>query len=145
MRPYYQLPLSFTDLLEKKRLALCSLEGSIRQHIHLVIKTHYHEYRFDASYGCYVWDKDFDNIQSVSKWKDELEDLVLQSLNAYERRLAKIQVSIKVDEPETLDPKTQKIIRHRKRITIQTRGIVKKTNQSLSHTEYMFFSPLSLA
>ncbi|MGB3589500.1 MAG: GPW/gp25 family protein [Tunicatimonas sp.] len=145
MRPYYQLPLSFTDLLQKKRLALCSLEDAIRQHIHLIIKTHYYEYRFDTNYGCYVWDKDFDNIQSVSKWKDELEDLVLQSLNAYERRLAKIQVSIKVDEPETLDPKTQQIIRHRKRITIQAQGTVKKTNQSLSHTEYMFFSPLSLA
>ena len=145
MRPYYQLPLRFTDLLEKKRLVLCSLEDSIRQHIHLVIKTHYHEYRFDTNYGCYVWDKDFDYIQSVSKWKDELEDLVLQSLNAYERRLSRIQVSIKVDEPETLDPKTQQVIRHRKRITIQTQGIVKTPNQLLSHTEYMFFSPLSLA
>jgi len=145
MRPYYQLPLSFTDLLQKKRLALCSLEDAIRQHIHLIIKTHYHECRFDSNYGCYVWDKDFDNIQSVSKWKDELEDLVLQSLNAYEKRLAKIQVVIKVDEPETLDQKTQQIIRHRKRIIIQAKGTVKKTNQPLTHTEYMFFSPLSLA
>jgi len=145
VRPYYQLPLSFTDLLQKKRLALCSLEDAIRQHIHLIIKTHYHEYRFDANYGCYVWDKDFDNIQSVSKWKDELEDLVLQSLNAYEKRLANIQVNIKVDEPETFDAKTQQTIRHRKRITILAQGTVKKTNQSLRHTEYMFFSPLSLA
>ncbi|WKN41294.1 GPW/gp25 family protein [Tunicatimonas pelagia] len=145
MRPYYQLPLNFTDLLQKKRLALCNLEDAIRQHIHLIIKTHYHEYRFDANYGCYVWDKDFDNIQSVSKWKDELEDLVLQSLNAYEKRLAKMQVAITIDEPEMLDPKTQQIIRHRKRITILVQGIIKKTNQAFHHTEYMFFSPLSLA
>lgn len=145
MRPYYHLPLNFNGLIQKNRLALCSLEDSIRQHIHLIIKTHYHEYRFDPNYGCYIWDKDFDNIQSVSKWKDELEDLVLQSLNAYEKRLSNIQLTITVDEPETLDPRTQQMVRHRKRITILTQGVVKKTNQPLQHTEYMFFSPLSLA
>ena len=145
MRPYYQLPLQFGKLIQKKRHGLCSLEDSIRQHIHLIIKTHYHEYRFDPNYGCYIWDKDFDNIQSVSKWKDELEDLVLQSLNAYEKRLANIQVNITVDEPETIDPRTNKTIRHRKRITIQVQGAIKKTNQLMRHTELMFFSPLSLA
>ncbi|MEQ9440327.1 MAG: GPW/gp25 family protein [Cyclobacteriaceae bacterium] len=145
MRPYYQLPLQFSNLIGKKRHGLCTLEDSIRQHIHLIIKTHYHEYRFDPNYGCYIWDKDFDNIQSVSKWKDELEDLVLQSLNAYEKRLMNIHVTIKVDEPETIDPRTNQIIRHQKRITIQTLGTIKKTNQPLQHTEFMFFSPLSLA
>jgi phage baseplate assembly protein W len=145
MRPYYRLPLKFSNLVQKKRLELCSLEESIRQHIHLIIKTHYHEYRFDSNYGCYVWDKDFDNIQSIAKWKDELEDLVLQSLNAYEKRVSNVHVTVTVDELPTPDPRTKQIIRHRKRITLLIQGIVKRTNQPLHHTEYMFFSPLSLA
>lgn len=145
MRPYYKLPLDFGKLIQKKRPDLCNLEESIRQHIHLIIKTHYHEYRYDSNYGCYIWDKDFDNIQSVSKWRDELEDLVLQSLNAYEKRLTNINVSIKIDEPEVINPQTKKAVRPQKRITISIKGTVSQTNQPLQHTEYMFFSPLSLA
>ena len=145
MRPYYQLPLQFDTIIQKKRHNLCSLEDSVRQHIHLIIKTHYHEYRFDANYGCYIWDKDFDNIQSVSKWKDELEDLVLQSLNAYEKRLDNIHVDVQIDEPETGNVRTNPSTRHRTRITIHMQGTIKKTNQSFQHIEHMFFSPLSLA
>lgn len=145
MQSYYSIPLKPDILLKKERHPLTTLENAIRQHIHLLLKTHYEECCFDPAYGCYVWDKDFENIQSVSRWKDDLGDLVLQSLRDYEKRLSQVSVHIEIDEPMVIDPKTRKVVRTKKRITIRIRGTVKKTNQPLEHIEYMFFSPLSLA
>ncbi len=131
--------------MSKQRHPVCNLEDSVEQQIHLILKTHFTEYRYDGQFGCYVWDKDFDNILSVSRWKDELEDLVFKSLLNYEKRLKQIKVLIEVDEPVLFDPKTNKQINYKKRIIIKISGIIKMINQPFSHTEYMFFSPLSLA
>lgn len=145
MRPFYQLPLRCAQLTRPGRHPLLNQEDAIRQHIHLLLRTHYHEGRYDPAYGCYVWDKDFDNIQSIHRWKDELEELVRQTIGDYEKRLSAVVASVTVDELPVVDPKTQQVSRYSKRITISLTGTITQTNQPLVHREYMFFSPLSLA
>lgn len=144
MHTYYQIPLNAEAILQKQQHAKCRLEDSIRQHIHLILKSHYGENRFDPHYGCYIWDKDFENIQSMTRWKDGLEDLVVKGLREYEKRLSNIAVSIRIDEPEITDPKTNRVTKPYKRISIEIRGTIQQTNQVLHHTELMFLSPLSL-
>ena len=145
MRPFYSIPLRCEELTGKRRNPLLKTGDALRQHIHLLLRTHYHECRYDPAYGCYVWDKDYDNIQSINRWKDELEGLVRQTLTDYEKRISSVAVSVSVEELPTVDPKTQQVNRYSKRITIALEGTVLKTNQRIAHREYMFFSPLSLA
>lgn len=145
MRPFYRLPLQCAQLTRPGRHPLLSQEEAIRQHIHLLLRTHYHGCRYDPAYGCYVWDKDFDNIQSIHRWKDELEELVRQTIGDYERRLSAVVSAVTVDELPVADPKTGQVNRFSKRITITIEGTITQTNQPMVHREYMFFSPLSLA
>lgn len=145
MRPYYKIPLNTRTLVNKQRHALLEAEESIKQHVHLILRTHYKEYRYDNDYGCYVWNKDYETIRSVSKWKKELHLSILEALERNEKRLSSIRVDLEVDEPQVIDPKTKKPIKLRKRITIIISGVIANTNERFQHTEYIFFSPLSLS
>lgn len=141
---YYTLPLNCRKIIRKERQPICSLAESIRQHIHLILRTHLREYRFDPEFGCIVWDKDFETIRSVSKWKGELVEAFSKAVKKYEKRLLQVQVIIDLDDLKVVDPQTRKIRELRKRITIHIGGTMGQTNEPFQHTEYIFFSPLSL-
>jgi phage baseplate assembly protein W len=145
MRPYYKIPLNATAIIHKQRHSLLEASDAIKEHIHLILRTHYQECRFDNDYGCFVWDKDYETIRSVSKWKKELHLSILEALERNENRLSSIRVDLDVDEPKVIDPKTKKPIKLRKRITIIISGTISRTNERFQHTEYIFFSPLSLS
>ena len=145
MRPYYKIPLNARAIISKQRHDLLETADAIKQHVHLILRTHYQEYRYDNDYGCYVWDKDYETIRSVSKWKKELHLSILEALERNEKRLSSIRVDLDVDEPKVIDPKTKKPIKLRKRITIIISGVIARTNERFQHTEYIFFSPLSLS
>ncbi len=144
MRLYYHCPLAFEEIVAKKKLHRLGLADSVKQHIHLILKTHFKECRYDLSYGCYVWEKDFETIRSVSKWKKELYEAFMQALQQHEKRVHYTDIRLDVDELRWADPDTRKMSRLRKRITIQIEGTLMKTNEPFQHTEYIFFSPLSL-
>lgn len=141
---YYTLPLDCKMLTEKQRQPLCSLAESIRQHIHLILRTHFREYRFNPEFGCMVWEKDFETIRSVYKWKAELVEDFSKAIKKYEKRLVQIQVVIDLDDLKVVDPNSHKVSELRKRITIHIGGTMSQTNEAFQHTEYIFFSPLSL-
>jgi len=141
---YYTIPLNCNALTGKQRQASCSLEDSIRQYIHLILRTHFKEYRFDPEFGNMVWEKDFETIRSIPKWKHELSEDFGYALKKYEKRLSQILVNTELDELKIVDHRTQKTTELRKRITINIKGVINKTNEHFQHTEFIFFSPLSL-
>lgn len=141
---FYTIPLHCEGVLEKNRLTKCNLSDSIRQHIHLLFKTHFKEYRYDYRYGSIVWERDYEMIRSVPKWKNDLSEGFEQPLKQYEKRISGIRVSTDVDELKIVDPQTQKIIESRKRITVSIVGTINSTNDPFRHTEYIYFSPLSI-
>ncbi|GEO04174.1 hypothetical protein AAE02nite_18380 [Adhaeribacter aerolatus] len=141
---YYTLPLNFEKITRKERQPRCLLADSLRQHINLIIRTHFKESRYDDEYGCMIWEKDFETIRSVDKWKGELLDSFLQSLKKYEVRLSNLQVEVNLDDLKVIDPKTRKITEFKRRINVQIEGTIKQTNESFQHNEFIFFSPLSL-
>jgi phage baseplate assembly protein W len=140
----YTIPFKCQDIIDKKKQVTCALTDSIRQHIHLIFRTHFKEYRYDDAFGNLVWEKDFETIRSVHKWKNELTEAFYIPLVAFEKRLSQIRLNINLDELKIIDPSTQKVIEVRKRITIGVEGVMAKTNESFYHTEYIFFSPLSM-
>jgi phage baseplate assembly protein W len=141
---YYTLPLTCETIIGKKRQQKCGLGESIQQHIHLILRTHFKEYRYDPAFGNMVWEKDFETIRSVPKWKNELSEDFAIALKKYEKRLSQIRVATELDELKVVDPQTQKVSELRKRVTIRIDGIITQTNEYFKHTECIFFSPLSL-
>lgn len=141
---FYTLPLKCREIIEKKGQARCGLTGSIRQHIHLLFRTHFKEYRYDTEFGNMVWEKDFETIRSIDKWKNELSEAFQDPIKKYEKRISQLNVNTNIDELKIVDPHTQKLIESRRRITIIVEGIINKTNEPFYHKEMIFFSPLSL-
>lgn len=144
MQNYYTLPLSCSNIMGKKRQQKCGQGESIQQYIHLILRTHFKEYRYDPSFGNMIWEKDFETIRSVPKWKNELSEDFATALKRYEKRLSQVRVIIDLDELKIVDPQTQKTTELRKRISIRISGVITKSNEPFGHTEYIFFSPLSL-
>ncbi len=142
---YYTAPLRFTDLIKAKPHPQCSLKDSIAQHINLLLRTHLGDYRYDAGYGCLIWQKDYHTIRSIYQWKAELMDGFRTTLATYEKRLRQLEVNVDLDELKIVDPNTQKLLELRKRITITVEGIIALTNEPFTHSEQIFFSPLSLS
>ncbi len=146
VRPFYTLILDCQKITQQQRHPVCELEASIREHIHLILKTHTEEYRYDDAYGCTIWDQDFLNIHSVNKWRTSLEKMILQALTQYEQRLSHLDIRLDLDTSGQEDPAlAKKNARLKRRITITVSGKTKETNRPFLHTEHIFFSPLSIA
>ena len=98
--------------------------------------------RYDYNFGCYVWDQDFENIQSISKWEDEMENQMKSSIKLYEKRLENLLVKIKVEEPSLNEVNNNIPTRFKRRIKIEVSGELWKIKQQFLSRDYIYFSPL---
>lgn len=144
MKYYYTIPLDTRSLIEKRPHSLCDLKESLRMNINLIIKTHCGENRFDNSYGCLIWHRDYSTVTNVSNWKDELKSFMAEAININEPRLKEIKVSLDMEDAEFSERFRDQPIRLKKKITIQVTGVIKHLNEPFEHIEYLFFSPLSI-
>ncbi len=144
MDQYYKFPINFSRLINKGELATCSLEKSIAQNTYLILTSEFGEYRFDESYGCSVWEHDFENIVSVHAWKDRMAQSVKQSLIRHELRLSNTIVRIDIGQEETTMEGKKSINRIKKCVDITVSGVIAETNQPFPpYTQRLYISPFS--
>ena len=144
MRPFYTFPFQPEQLMQKKRHQLCELKEAIAGFVHLILKTHLTEYRYDYDFGCYVWNQDFENIQSMSRWEHELETQMKSSILLYEKRLDNILIKIKIEEPKEFSRESNIPNRLKRRINITVSGTIERTRELFQHNEFIYFSPLTI-
>jgi phage baseplate assembly protein W len=140
MHSYYTLPLRLDKLLEQKQHPVCSLEESISQHLYLILTTHFEESRFNATYGCSIWEQDFE-IMSNIKWKDWIRASVTETVLAHEKRLTHPKVKVEIDEFEFVSTANRRI---KRRVGIGIEGLILQTNEKYSFLETIYISPMSL-
>ncbi|MFN0030919.1 MAG: GPW/gp25 family protein [Flavobacteriales bacterium] len=141
---YYKFPINFSRLMNKGELPVCGLEKSIAQNIYLILTSEFGEYRFDESYGCSVWDHDFENIVAVHAWKDRMAQSIKQSLMRHEERLQNIVVRIDIGQEEKAFEGRSHINRIKKCVDITVSGIIASTNQNFPpYTQRLYISPFS--
>ena len=136
---YYSLPLNLGDIISKKEQPRISLKESIEAWIHLLLVTHFGEFKNDESFGCQIWEHDFENITNSQKFKEDLQKAILQSIKTHEPRLADIRLDLQIEQVEVLLQNRRIKIR----IGIRIAGIIRKTNESFVHVESFFIGPLS--
>jgi phage baseplate assembly protein W len=136
---YYNFPLKPADLIQKKEHQRISLKDSVSQMIHMITITHFGEYKPDESFGCEIWDFDFDNITNYQLFKEQVKKSIIQTIEKFEPRLSQVRVEIQIQQVEFRIQNR----RTKSQITMKVDGVLTRTNESYSHTENFFIGPLS--
>ena len=136
---YYQLPLDLEGILERRRLPRCSMQDSVAQHIYLLLTTYFGESRFDADFGCQVWEQDFEAMTTMH-WKDRVRQSVERAIGEFEPRLLHIRAHVAVLDFE-LKGVSQRI---RRRLEITITAVLYRTREPFTFQASLFVAPLSI-
>ncbi|MFD2934208.1 GPW/gp25 family protein [Spirosoma flavum] len=139
-QPYYALPLRLDEVLQHKSHPTCSLPQSIAQNLYLMLTTHLAESQFDETFGCSLWNEDFDN-QVNSRWKEDIRLSIETSVFAHEKRLTQVRVRVDLTDQEMQLSRTNR--RVKRRLTIWIDGLLTRTNEPFSFQRSLFLAPLS--
>ena len=138
----YKLPLQFSKLLEGNELPTCSLFDSVTNNLQLIITTRFGEHRCDPTFGCEIWDLDFELIVSENLWEEKLRQSLMRSVNCHEKRLASVQIIVEITQIEKFHL-FKKFTEIKKRVEIKLTGTLLKTGEPFSFKTNLFLSPLS--
>jgi predicted component of type VI protein secretion system len=137
---FYTLPLRLDRIVNKKLHALCSLQESIAQNLYLLITTGFRELRFDHSYGCIIWEQDFEILANI-KWKDTLSHSLEETINKHEERLRNVKVNVEIEEYRFSNKES---VRIKRKLNVRIAGFIVKTNEKFEFMEQIFIAPFSL-
>ena len=140
---YYKIPLQLGPVMEGHELATCSQFDSITKNLELILMTRFGEHRSDPSFGCEIWELDFELIVSARLWEEKLRQSLLRSVTTHEHRLSNTAVNVTVSDMEKFNVFKQ-FTEIKKRVDILVTGVIHKTGESFSFHTNMFLSPLSL-
>jgi phage baseplate assembly protein W len=145
MGNFYRFPIRLGEVIQRKELPSTDLVTSIRQNIYLILTSEFGEYRFDSTFGCSIWDHDFENISSVHTWKDTMSQSLKQSITRHEPRLINVRVRIEIDqETRKMLASNKTISRLKKCVDVFISGTLVETNQSFSPPpQRLYISPFS--
>jgi phage baseplate assembly protein W len=138
---YYTLPLNTGNLINRRTHDTCSLEESISHHIHLISTSYFGECTFDETFGCAIWTIEFDNLKTANILKGLIKQSLYESLARHEKRLRTIDVKVKIKQAQLSAAASS--TRIKKRLDIEIKARVKKTNEAFSYVEYFYIGPLS--
>lgn len=139
---YYKFPLQFNDLFNSKGLPKCGLGESISQNLQMIIISQHGEHRYNTTYGCEIWDLDFDLIMSLKKWEEKLRKSLLFAISQNETRIEKTDVEVKVSEVEkryTIND----TISIKRRVDIFITSTIAETGERYQFQTNLFLSPVS--
>ena len=137
---YYNLPLDFESLIEKKDAEKVTLETSIRQHIFLLATTALGECKFDETYGTEIWEMDFDLMKSDNMLKELISETLKTSVARHEKRLTLENVEVSVHDYNLGTFGKRKM---KKKVTLAIKGLILETNRPFTFSNSFFVGPLS--
>ena len=140
---YYTIPLQLSVLMEGRELPVCDLETSVHKNLELIITTKFGEHRSDPTYGCEIWELDFELIVSARLWEEKLRQSLLKSIIIHEQRLTNVELSVSISDMEKYNVLRQ-FTEIKKRVDIVVSGLIKKTGEPFSFHTNLFLSPLSV-
>jgi len=137
---YYKLPIDFGGLMKKQDLAKIALEDSISQSIYTLMTTVFGECKFDETYGCELWDTDFDLLKSDDELKVFVAKSLKNSIIQHEKRIFLQDIEIRISEQNLGEINKKRI---KKKVLVSVRAIVLETNRPYTFRNSFFVSPLS--
>ncbi len=120
----------------------CSVQESIAQRIHLILITGFGEFRYDTSFGCLIWEHDFENVPNLNKWRDEMAQSIKLKLLQFEKRLTNVQLTLDLTEEEFKGSDGDHYRKIKRRVDIRINANLKKTNEPFYFQELLYVSPV---
>lgn len=139
----YNIPLRLGEATEGKPLPSCDPEASVQNNLALLITTRFGEHRSDPTFGCEIWDLDFELIISARLWEEKLRQSLLKSILTHEQRLSGVDINISISDVEKFNVLKQ-FTEIKKRVDIKITGMMKKTGEAFAFHTNLFLSPLSV-
>ena len=140
---YYKIPFQFNKLMDGQELPVCDLITSVTKNLELIIMTRFGEHRSNSSFGCEIWDLDFELIVSARLWEEKLRQSLLKSITTHESRLSDIDISVAITDLEKYNNFRQ-FVEIKKRVEIGISGVLRKTGEPVNFRTNLFLSPLSV-
>ncbi len=140
---YYKIPLQLSAVMEGNELPACDLIYSITKNLELIIMTRFGEHRSNPTFGCEIWDLDFELIVSASLWEEKLRPSLLKSITTHENRLSNVAITVAITDMEKYNVFKQ-FTEIKKRVDIHISGLIHKTGQAFNFRTNLFLSPLSV-
>jgi phage baseplate assembly protein W len=140
---FYKIPLPLNNVMSGNELPACDLETSIHKNLELIITTKFGEHRSDPSFGCEIWELDFELIVSARLWEEKLRQSLIRSITSHETRITNTEIAIAVSDIEKYNVLKQ-FTEIKKRVDIKVDGVIKKTGEPFFFHTNLFLSPLSV-
>ena len=137
---YYKLPIDFAGLMKKQDLAKIALEDSISQSIYTLMTTTFGECKFDETYGCELWDSDFDLLKSDNELKVFVAQSLKNSISQHEKRIAVQDIEVVITEQDLGSLGRKRI---KKKVLVSVKAVILETNRLYVYKNSFFVSPLS--
>jgi phage baseplate assembly protein W len=129
--------------MEGGELPVCDLVTSVTSNLELIITTRFGEHRSNPTFGCEIWDLDFELIVSATRWEEKMRQSLLKSIATHEPRLSGIDINVAITDLEMFNSIRQ-FVEIKKRVEIQITGILHKTGEPVKFRTNLFLSPLSV-
>ncbi|WP_338794238.1 GPW/gp25 family protein (plasmid) [Bernardetia sp. Wsw4-3y2] len=138
---FYKTPLDFSKIFQKQELPKSSIEDSIAQYINIVATSSFGECKFDESFGSKFWETDFDLLVDYSILKNRIAQDLTDSISKHETRLKLTEVIVQIREGSIDSPSAS--MRMKKKVLIQIKGFIIKTDRPFQFQGFFFLGPLS--
>ena len=138
---FYKTPLDFSKIFQKQELPKSSIEDSIAQYINIVATSSFGECKFDESFGSKFWETDFDLLVDYSILKNRIAQDLTESISKNETRLKLTEVIVQIREGSIDSPSAS--MRMKKKVLIQIKGFIIKTDRPFQFQGFFFLGPLS--
>ncbi|MFD2934962.1 GPW/gp25 family protein [Spirosoma flavum] len=138
---FYRLPIRFGPLMAGKEMPTCGVGASIAQVLYLLLHTHYGELRSDRSFGCKIWDIEFDRTISNGRWINYLCDSLEVAILQHERRLKNPRVTVQF---QSVDHRTDALPEEYQRLaTVTINAILAETEEPFRFSTQLHLGQLS--
>ncbi|MBC7387746.1 MAG: GPW/gp25 family protein [Opitutaceae bacterium] len=141
-KEFYQYPVHLSRILQNKELSLCGLGESISQNLQLIIISHHGEHRYNRTFGCEIWDMDFDLIMSLKVWEEKLRKSLEHSILDNEKRIEKTDIEVRISEVEKVFDNA-KYASVKRKVDIFIKASIVETGETYRFNTDLYLSPVS--
>ncbi|CVK17090.1 MAG: GPW/gp25 family protein [Apibacter sp.] len=138
---YYNTPINFKQLIEKKDVEKTNLDQSIAKYINILVTSSFGECKFNDMLGCNIWEMDFDLLSDTNSLRDKFKNDIKETIMMNESRLNLLEVEVSIGVSQI--PSYRNSIRFKKKVMMKINGLIKKTNRPFNFYGYFFIGPLS--
>lgn len=112
------------------------LGASIAQLLHLLVHTRPGELRSAPSFGCAVWDIEFDNDVNLARWEETLTRSLRAAIQEHEPRLSEAKVEITITAITAGSAPKQMAAQQQARVTVT--GVLALTGEAFRYSTLLY-------